>query len=329
LRLEKVVEIRLGVPAADGRGALGVQQGAVGPKARVLHVERALGREQRPAPAVARTDHAVEHVDAARDAVAQILRLADAHEVAWLLLRQQRVRVLDGAQHRIPVLADAQSAQRVPGKVERQHRLGTAVALLEVGTALHDAEEKLVVARVGFLRAARPVDGAVDGGGDLLRGRRQPHALVERHDDVGAEVVLDADRVLGPQEVVDPVDRAAEADPVVGHLDQIGEREDLEAAGIGQPGLVPRREAVEAAEVADDLVTRPKEQVVGVGEDDLRAHLLELPRLHRAHGRARRHRHEDRGFDHAMGGVQPPGAGAVALRYQLEHQYAVFSLAPA
>jgi hypothetical protein len=48
---------------------------------------------------------------------------------------------------------------------------------------------------------------------------------------------------------------------------------DLEAAAVGEDGLVPALEAVQAAELAQHVQPRPHPQVEGVAQDDLRAHL--------------------------------------------------------
>ena len=53
---------------------------------------------------------------------------------------------------------------------------------------------------------------------------------------------------------------------------QRGEREDLESTRVGEDRAVPVHELVQAAHLADDLVAGPQVQVIGVGEDHLRAH---------------------------------------------------------
>ena len=68
--------------------------------------------------------------------------------------------------------------------------------------------------------------------------------------------------------VVDAPERDA---VVVDTRDRVAEREDLEPAGVGQDGPVPAHEAVEAAELPDELVAGPEMQVVGVAEEDLGA----------------------------------------------------------
>ena len=58
---------------------------------------------------------------------------------------------------------------------------------------------------------------------------------------------------------------------LLGDFAQLGERPDLEAAGVGQERPPPGGEAVQAAHFADQLVAGPQPEVVGVAEDDLSA----------------------------------------------------------
>ena len=54
----------------------------------VVEIDRAEAREHRAVAAVAGRQHAVEHVDAARDRLEQIVRRADAHQIARPVGRQ-------------------------------------------------------------------------------------------------------------------------------------------------------------------------------------------------------------------------------------------------
>ena len=64
---------------------------------------------------------------------------------------------------------------------------------------------------------------------------------------------------------------AAERDAVVVDREhRVAQREDLEAARVGQDRPVPAHEPVQPAELGDQLVAGPEVQVVGVAEHDLR-----------------------------------------------------------
>src|SRR6266571_8832571 len=49
------------------------------------------------------------------------------------------------------------------------------------------------------------------------------------------------------------------------------EAEDLVAAAVGYQRAVPAHEAVQSAQLGDDLSARSEEKVVSIGKDDLRA----------------------------------------------------------
>ena len=91
--------------------------------------------------------------------------------------------------------------------------------------------------------------GAPPSATALLLGRVR-RALVELHDDVGTEVLLDAHVVLGSPAVPRAVDDAAERHAVVVEFERVCEREDLEAAGVGEDRAVPVHERVQAARLA-------------------------------------------------------------------------------
>jgi hypothetical protein len=91
--------------------------------------------------------------------------------------------------------------------------------------------------------------------------------VVELHHHVGAEVALDLHHALGGEAERRAGDVAAEVDAVLVDAPHPLEREDLEAARVGEDGPVPRHEAVEPAELADERVAGAQVEVVGVAED--------------------------------------------------------------
>ena len=79
-------------------------------------------------------------------------------------------------------------------------------------------------------------------------------AFVEDHGDVGAEGDLHGDGVFGREEVFAAVEVRTELDAVRGDLAQLGERKDLEAAGVGEHGARPAHELVHSAHTLDEFV---------------------------------------------------------------------------
>ena len=96
--------------------------------------------------------------------------------------------------------------------------------------------------------------------------------------------------------------------PSASSVAQLGQRHDLEAAGIRQDRPRPVHEAVQSAEPRDTFGARPQHQVVGVAEHDPGSGRAHRVRGHRLHGAGGADRHEG-GCGHvAMCRVQQAGA---------------------
>ena len=81
-------------------------------------------------------------------------------------------------------------------------------------------------------------------------------------------------------------------DAVFFYFANFGEAENLEAAAVGENRLVPIHELVQAAGGADDVEAGPQVKVVGVAQEDLRAHLAQLARIKRLDAGLRADGHE-------------------------------------
>ncbi len=277
---------------------------------RVLDLDVAEARKQVAVARVARRHHAVEHVDAGLHAVYQILGRADAHQIARLVLRQAWRRVRQDACHFVLRLADRQPADGESVEADVGQGGERFIAQILVHPPLHDAEQRVGVGEPVVLvaRALRPAQGHAHRLGRFVVGRRVGRAFVEDHHNVGIERVLDAHRLFRRQEQLVAVDRRRELDAFLGDLAQRAEREDLEAAGVGEDRFVPAHEAVQAAVRGDDLQPRAQPQVEGVAEADLRTDLVEVARRHRLDRAVGADRHEDRRLDDAVRQRQPAAA---------------------
>ena len=89
-------------------------------------------------------------------------------------------------------------------------------------------------------------------------------------------------------------------------LANFGEAEHLKSAAVREDGFWPVDETVQAARRADDIHAGTDVEVVGVAEDDLRAHLVEFARIKRLHAALRAHGHKHRRLHHPMRGGQAP-----------------------
>ena len=72
------------------------------------------------------------------------------------------------------------------------------------------------------------------------------------------------------------IDMRLERHSVLVELTQVAQTPHLEAATIGQNRTVPVHERVQPAELFDQRGTGPQHQVIGIGENDLRARRVQL-----------------------------------------------------
>ena len=98
-----------------------------------------------------------------------------------------------------------------------------------------------------------------------------------------------------------------ERDPVLVYDAQVAERDDLEAARVGQDRAIPVHEPVQAAEPGDAFMPGSQVQVVGVGQDDRGADLVDVVGRERLDRGIRADRHELWRLDDAVGQRQAPG----------------------
>ena len=81
---------------------------------------------------------------------------------------------------------------------------------------------------------------------------------------------------------------------VVERGDRVAQREDLEAARVGEDRPAPAGERVDPAELLDDRLAGSEVEVVRVGEDDVGAERAHLVRVERLDGSLRPDGHEGR-----------------------------------
>ena len=100
--------------------------------------------------------HAVEEVDAGRDGVEDVLRAADAHQVARSVGRQEVRRHLERLADRLGPFADADAADRVAVEILGDEGFRAFCAEVRMRAPLNDPEKGLIGAPVGRLAARRP-----------------------------------------------------------------------------------------------------------------------------------------------------------------------------
>ena len=115
-----------------------------------------------------------------------------------------------------------------------------------------------------------------------------------------------------------PVDMRLEGHAALGELAQFCEAHHLEAAGVGENGMRPVHEFVQAAERRDPLRSGRQHQMIGVGEHDIVAERPDRARIHRLDGGGGADRHEGRRPDDAARGRDRAGTRVAVGRMDRE-----------
>jgi hypothetical protein len=141
-------------------------------------------------------------------------------------------------------------------------------------------------------------------------GRRIREALVEHHRDIGSQLRLDVDGLLGREEVRRSIEVRLKSRALFRDRPAGGQAEHLIAAAVGQDRFPPPDEPVKPASTCDEIVAGPKIQMVGVAEDHLGPNRFEIAVRDAFHRPLGADRHERRRVHPAVrcGHHAPPGA---------------------
>ena len=207
-------------------------------------------------------------------------------------------------------LAHGQPAQGVAVEADLEERLGGMLPELGVHAALDDAEQGLARVLLCGLAPSGPAQCPFQGFPRVIMGGRERDAFVKGHDDVRAQRFLDLHGILGADEMLRPaVEMGLERHALFGDLPEVRQAEDLEPSAVGQDRPMPAHELLHPAELPDQFLAGPQEQMVRVRKDDLGAQCDEVLRRKRLDRGLRAHGHEHRRADLAAGGEHLPQAG--------------------
>ena len=101
---------------------------------------------------------------------------------------------------------------------QRGHLPRALTAQLWIDTALHDAKQRLISPRGGGEAALRPAQSARGGDARCLLGHGEAKALIQRHDDIGAQPLLQLNNPLGRKKERAPINMRAKGHTLVGDL---------------------------------------------------------------------------------------------------------------
>ena len=250
---EQVAEVGFRVKLARrGRDAR-VNRAEIGFPFRVFDVDDAFGREKLAVPGVARRHHAVEHVDAERDAFEDVRGRTDPHQITRFVGGQNggdefghRIHFFDG-------FADREAADGIAFAAKRGDGFGRNFPQFGESAALHNRKKSLRVAmhrlgRVEMLAASfEPAMGKLHRVFGVLEIAGIRGAFIEGHNDVCADNSLNINGFLRRKKMFGAVDMALESHAVLLYFSPMGERINLVAAAVGQNRAIPAVEFVQSA----------------------------------------------------------------------------------
>src|SRR5688572_33156550 len=134
-------DVGAGEARARGTVAGSIERPRIRTEFSPLDVQPAFMGEDGAVPSHARRCDAVEQIDAATDALDQVLRKADAHQVAWVGAWKGRVDHLEHLVHRGFFFTDREPADGVTGPVVHRRDLrGCFTSKCWMYSALNDRE---------------------------------------------------------------------------------------------------------------------------------------------------------------------------------------------
>ncbi len=260
---------------------------------------------------MSRRQHAIEEVDTERHGIDQPGRIADAHEIADAVVGQRA----DGCRQRGPISARVSPTDRPPMPYPSKPISTVRIRALDsqrfVNAALCDAEQRLALTSRRDLGPRRPRRGAFDGHAHDVRGDGSGgHTsstiwMSAPMSDCTSTASSGVSRWLLPSYVERNVAPSSST-----FTRALGQREDLEAAGVGEHRAVPTREPVQSADRRDGISPGAQHEVIRVREHDLGARDFEVGGVERPHRTTGTDGHEggcrERGARHRHGA--PPRA---------------------
>src|SRR5258708_17238335 len=149
--------------------------------------------------------------------------------------------------------------------------------------------------------------------------RRILRALIERHNDGGAEANMRLQRALRAKEMRGAIQMRAKRHAFFADFTQFVEAENLKSARVGKNRPPPRHKPMEPAELTHRRDARSQIEVVGIAKNNLRAQFLKDVLRYTLHRSQRADGHKHWSFDGTVRREQAskPGAAGGFLNLQL------------
>ncbi len=221
---------------------------------------------------IAGRQHAIEHVVTHPDACDEIGGRPHPHQVMRLVIRQMRRRQRRHLAHRGFRLADRKPSGRetIEGQCGNLQR--AYLPQVGIDAPLHDPEQRLGRADSRAETALGPSRGHLKRAARTTSVRGKRGAFVERHHDIGAEPLLNLHRAFRGEHQRRAIEMRAEPDALLGNGIDLREAHRLVAARIGQYRAGKSHEPRDPAHLADQFLTRPHREVIGIRKNEPVAH---------------------------------------------------------
>mmetsp|Transcript_2869 Transcript_2869/g.6867 ORF Transcript_2869/g.6867 Transcript_2869/m.6867 type:complete len:428 (+) Transcript_2869:2187-3470(+) len=214
--------------------------------------------------------HTVEHVHPESHAHNQIDGIAYTHAVSRLVCWKQLRTTEDDLPELIFRFSTRQSTDRVAWQVSFYQLVTAAGSKLKIKASLHYPEEILLL---GLLVSC---DAAIDPSERAVHGflhscgiwRSAADHVVQRHDDVGSNLVLQLDRLLRSQQHLATIGGGLERNTFFGDVGKLQQRDHLETPAVRQNRSPPPHEIMEPSQFIQQLCAGTESKMIRVAQDD-------------------------------------------------------------
>ena len=299
----------------------------------VTHVHRTFIGEQHGVTTITGRHHTIEHIDTAFDGLKDVLRCADAHQIAGLILRQDVIDHLNHLVHHFCWFSNSQTTNSVAVSSEISHMFCSILTEILIGTTLHDGEETLFIA-IEWLRLTESLHTAFEPA--LCQSQTllcvlvitlSWRTLVEGHHDVCSDDALRIHHVLRGKDVLRTVDMATELTTFLMEFTDACQRKYLKTSAVSQYRTIPGIELMQSACLTKDVKSWTEIEMIGITKNDLRLDLFsQFGEMDTLHTTCRTNRHEDGGLNRTMGGLYQTSScvtGGICMLYFKCHSAAV------
>src|SRR5665213_1433438 len=227
-------QIRARVVLAGEATAAFLDRTEVGFDGATLDVDGSLAREGGAVAGDAGWQHAVKHIDAARDQLDHLRRRSKSHRVTSLAGWQKWLRRFHRLHHFMLRLADAHAADGVSVEFHFNQGARTLFAQFRVRAALHNAKNRLAIGARLFATFGGPANCSFHGFVRYFRRGIMGRTFIEYHCDVRAEHALNFHRFFWTEKQRGTVQVGSELDAVGFDFPNFCKAENLEATAVGE-----------------------------------------------------------------------------------------------